>query len=479
MRFSYPPPANEADFERLCLRLLQEEWSSPQLQLYGHRGEEQQGVDIFDPNGTPPLRAAQCKLHLNDKSIPPAEIRKEVDKAKTFSPLLHHYCILTTAKRSTRAQREILAINQHHREVGLFQIELFFWDDLEALLNKHPKVREEFYYSVPGQIAATIKTQIDNLGSKLDRLGDKIDSSGLSPSPTMPGGDVQHPGVFTLSTSKSLASVEADKLGSDTDAALAQLAELIEKKRLVVILGDVLDESVALSRDALAETVSRRAELETPDLYYAGSLIEKRHGRDELAELTLRELQNVNGSSTLPYQNLAGLPISTIVSLHPDIVLEMVLARQVDGYRSIVTDDDLVVLDLEPGRKELFLLGGSARFGIGLLLTQQDYDGLIARTNHLARGLRDRLALRAILLLGCNLADQKLKKLFYWITRHRTRKDGLLFISGSVKPDDFWASWNPIFLNESPADLLLKLSVRNSPSALRDVKQPIPVLASG
>jgi hypothetical protein len=57
------------------------------LQLYGKRGEEQTGVDIIDVGGEEKLFGAQCKLKEEYKTLPPAEIEAEVNKAKTF-PLI-------------------------------------------------------------------------------------------------------------------------------------------------------------------------------------------------------------------------------------------------------------------------------------------------------------------------------------------------------------------------------------------------------
>ena len=59
MRFTYPFPKAEEDFEHLCWQLLKQHWNLPQLQRYAHRGDEQEGVDIFDPAQTQPIRAAQ------------------------------------------------------------------------------------------------------------------------------------------------------------------------------------------------------------------------------------------------------------------------------------------------------------------------------------------------------------------------------------------------------------------------------------
>lgn len=473
MRYRYDPPANGADFELLCLRLLQEEWKLPQLQLYGHLGDPQEGIDIFDSVGTPPSRAAQCKLHDRGKSIPPTEIRKEVSKVRKSSQKITEYYILTTAKKSKKVQDEVLRINKEHQEEGLFRVEVLAWEDLEVLLNSHPEVRQEFYESVPGYVAAVLKTKLADLESKLDQIGEKIELPSL---PLIRSRiEVEHLDTAVPFTAEIGALAGSETPAVVSEATLRQLALLIGKNRLVVILGDVLDASVALPQALLGQSLSQKAGLEHTDLYLAGSRIEERHGRTELVDVARRELQGVNGSPTLPYQSLAALPISTIVSLYPDPVLEKLLVTQEHGFRSIVADDDLVVFDLEPGRKELFLLGGSARFNTGLLLTQKDHEGLIERTTHLARGLRDRLALRDILLLGCNLMDRKFKKLFYWLTRHRTRKEGLLFVSGPAMLDEFWMSWNTILLNENPANLLIRLSAYASSLDPITAEEPISV----
>jgi len=122
------------------LTLLKAHWQCPTLELYGRRGENQQGIDIIDMAGAEPLRAAQCKLYDTRITLPPAEIKKEVRAAVNFSLPLGLYAICTTAKVSTKAQQTILTINQEHREKGLFAVELFTWDRLDELLEEFPAI---------------------------------------------------------------------------------------------------------------------------------------------------------------------------------------------------------------------------------------------------------------------------------------------------------------------------------------------------
>lgn len=145
IRLKHQHPANERDFEILCLLLLGKHWNCPTLELYGHRGEKQDGIDILDTGGSEILRAAQCRLHDGTKTMSPAEIREAVAAARLFAPPLDEYMIMTTAKVSTKAQKEVLRINTEHRDLGLFKLELKTWDNIEILLDQYTDVRELFY----------------------------------------------------------------------------------------------------------------------------------------------------------------------------------------------------------------------------------------------------------------------------------------------------------------------------------------------
>jgi tetratricopeptide (TPR) repeat protein len=133
---------------------------SPGLDLYARRGEKQFGVDIVDLSGAEPLSAGQCKLHEEWKSIPPAEIKAEVEKAKTFRPKLGRYAILTTAKASRAAHEALLKINRKHRKQGLFSVELITWGKIESLLDEHEGVRDQFDQTIGGQRAREIAEKV-------------------------------------------------------------------------------------------------------------------------------------------------------------------------------------------------------------------------------------------------------------------------------------------------------------------------------
>jgi hypothetical protein len=52
------------------------------------------------------------------------EIKSEVDAAKSFSPRLKEFYLLTTAENDIKLQEFVRAINDKHRTKGLFEVVL-------------------------------------------------------------------------------------------------------------------------------------------------------------------------------------------------------------------------------------------------------------------------------------------------------------------------------------------------------------------
>lgn len=272
---------------------------------------------------------------------------------------------------------------------------------------------------------------------------------------------------------KTPATVPQAGLDVQSPDRVSELTQLARRGRLVVVLDDVLDPTVAISRDTLATALSRESGLESADLLDTGSRLAKQLGREEFRGRVIRKLSTLSGAATAPYQCLARLPISTVVSLFPDPVLETALISASNPYKTIAADDSKAVRELEPGRRHLFLVGGSGRFGTGLILTRQDFQGVFERISYLTQGLR--FERRAILLLGCDLRDPRFRRLFHCITRHRMLEDGELFVAGATCDDNFWSRWKPIGVDMPPAELLQALD--QGVSAVHATPLPPPARA--
>ena len=75
MRYRYPQPGNDDEFEDFCVRYYRHLLKRSGLVRYAKRGEEQDGIDIIDQLAPKPLVAIQCKLHEPHKTIRPQEIQ--------------------------------------------------------------------------------------------------------------------------------------------------------------------------------------------------------------------------------------------------------------------------------------------------------------------------------------------------------------------------------------------------------------------
>lgn len=135
MSFRFRQPSNETDFEEFCERLLQIVLGNKHLQLYGKRGENQDGVDIIDCIGSSPFIAAQCKHHEFTKTLPPGELNEEVERAANSGFELDEYYVLTTAKKSVRTQNRVIKINSERPYGQKFETALWTWPDIERKLS--------------------------------------------------------------------------------------------------------------------------------------------------------------------------------------------------------------------------------------------------------------------------------------------------------------------------------------------------------
>ena len=144
MRYTYPQPANDDEFEDFCVRYYRHLLKRSGLVRYAKRGEEQDGIDIIDQLGTKPFTVIQCKHHEPHKNIPPREIKGEVTKAESSSQPIDHYIIATTAKKTAKAQEAVVELNQRDAESRPFTVEIHFWEEICTRLNEFGKAVAEF-----------------------------------------------------------------------------------------------------------------------------------------------------------------------------------------------------------------------------------------------------------------------------------------------------------------------------------------------
>jgi hypothetical protein len=89
-----------------------------------------------------------------------ADIRQDVEQAKTFIPALKRPIIVTTAASDVKTQASVRELSKEHVRLGLFAIDVLAWPEIVARLSQHEDVLERFY---PGASA------------RWKRMADKVD----------------------------------------------------------------------------------------------------------------------------------------------------------------------------------------------------------------------------------------------------------------------------------------------------------------
>lgn len=143
--FDFPPPENETDFESFCLAIFRLQLGILDLQKYARRGQVQQGIDLLGQLADGQLCGIQCKLRNADQVLSEREVRKEVEKAKSFSPPLGKFILATTARRDPVVQRLAVEISRSHLTDGLFSVHVYSWDDLKELIKLSPQLASDLY----------------------------------------------------------------------------------------------------------------------------------------------------------------------------------------------------------------------------------------------------------------------------------------------------------------------------------------------
>lgn len=173
-------PSDEQAFER-CNEVL---WrcilKDDSAQLYGRRGQSQDGVDIIGRrNGDLDcIVGIQCKLKGAGQQLEEKEIREEVEKALKFKPPLSEYIIVTTAPDDSKFHTLALELSEfasRGREKN-FKVSILGWGSLEREIRRHPEALNAFDSShtpqqdqfeqrlgllVSGEVTADLEPKLD------------------------------------------------------------------------------------------------------------------------------------------------------------------------------------------------------------------------------------------------------------------------------------------------------------------------------
>ena len=143
-----PKPRDEQTFER-CNEIL---WRcilrDETVQLHGRRGQKQRGVDLTGLRDGQPdqIVGVQCRLKGEGQILTDAEVRREVEKALTFTPPLAEYFLVTTAPDDEKLQRlaHELSISASKDRDRPLKIRVWGWGILEREIRRYPDALRAF-----------------------------------------------------------------------------------------------------------------------------------------------------------------------------------------------------------------------------------------------------------------------------------------------------------------------------------------------
>jgi len=131
------------DFERLCLRLARLETNVEHCQLYGVKGQEQEGIDLYARKKmTDKYTVYQCK---REKNFGPSKIRKAVQKFLEGSWVEKAEAFVLCTQESLAPKERANEIENQSELLRERKVDLVTWDNhqLSIKLKNLPDLVDE------------------------------------------------------------------------------------------------------------------------------------------------------------------------------------------------------------------------------------------------------------------------------------------------------------------------------------------------
>ena len=152
---TYLPPQNWQDFEKMLKGIVDVIWPQEGWQNYGRAGQNQSGIDLYGYDAQKRFTAIQCKKKdpidsegklLTNSLLTEKLINDEITAAENIeNPSLEKLIFATTSSRDTKVQDIVRAINETRRKQGKFQVDIWFWEDIQIHFEKHIELRYWYF----------------------------------------------------------------------------------------------------------------------------------------------------------------------------------------------------------------------------------------------------------------------------------------------------------------------------------------------
>lgn len=141
-RYKIPKLTGWNDFEDLCCEIWKNIWDDYNVQRVGRSGQRQNGVDIAFLSENGEMKVIQCK---NVEKLTPKDIDDEIKKAQEFEPKICSLTFATSLDRDVKLTSHVLKKSQENFKKGLFEINIWFWEDICDELIKNRDLTKRFF----------------------------------------------------------------------------------------------------------------------------------------------------------------------------------------------------------------------------------------------------------------------------------------------------------------------------------------------
>jgi hypothetical protein len=142
----YLPPKDWQQFERLSRALLSEVYRG-RFQLWGRRGQRQNGVDAVLQRADGTVVALQCKGRSQGigKKLKPDDIDAAVTSTAGFPQRIDEFIILTTSPDDVALQSRATRLTAERLVQGAGKVEVWGWSTVCDHISSHEKILRNFY----------------------------------------------------------------------------------------------------------------------------------------------------------------------------------------------------------------------------------------------------------------------------------------------------------------------------------------------
>lgn len=165
-------PKTEELFEEMCFHLYSQAWNDPFLNRLGGPGQGQFGLDLIGTVNGKDV-GIQCKHYVNTP-FTFGTVTGDLDKLDRSDVVVDRVIFTTTAASKTTLVTKIRELSNLRRTQGKCGVSVHFWNELSALLRKHPEVARTYIPGFPGGMLMQVRDRVEATHAVVQGVSDTV-----------------------------------------------------------------------------------------------------------------------------------------------------------------------------------------------------------------------------------------------------------------------------------------------------------------